>query len=211
MESTIRISGCNASAASTTSESRVSERIYKSSGSTPSRSALSFSWRSLSSPEMYSTFLPVHRLLQICSSSVDLPMPGAPPTRTRLPATAPPPSTRSSSPMPVENRISPSLVTSRMRLGVRLLPTGADFALPIATGFSICSSMVLNAPQPGQRPIHFRVSLPQLVQKNTVFVLAMLFLLMAFSFCHYSRKIKCGQVFDRYILTEDAITQQIFF
>jgi hypothetical protein len=37
--------------------------------------------------------------------------------------------------------------------------------------------MVLNAPQPGQRPSHLGVSVPQLVQKNTVFVFAMAFTL----------------------------------
>jgi hypothetical protein len=37
--------------------------------------------------------------------------------------------------------------------------------------------MVLNAPQPGHRPIHLADSVPQLVQKNTVFVLAMILLL----------------------------------
>ena len=35
-----------------------------------------------------------------CSSSVDLPMPGSPPSSTTEPCTRPPPSTRSSSPMP---------------------------------------------------------------------------------------------------------------
>ena len=173
----MRISGFIASAASTISESLVSERMNSSSGATPRRSARSFSCRSLSSPDTYSTRRPTHRLLQICSKSVDLPMPGAPPTSTRLPATAPPPRTRSSSPIPVENRISPSLVISRMRWGFRLMPTGADFALPAATGFSMCSSMVLYAPQLGQRPIHFGVSLPQLVQKKTVFAFAIVFLL----------------------------------
>jgi hypothetical protein len=37
--------------------------------------------------------------------------------------------------------------------------------------------MVLKAPQPGQRPIHFGVSVPQEVQKKTVFALAMSILL----------------------------------
>src|SRR5688500_3877666 len=40
----------------------------------------------------------------ICSRSVDLPIPGSPPISTALPATSPPPSTRSSSPMPEELR-----------------------------------------------------------------------------------------------------------
>ena len=143
MESTIRISGFISSTVSTMSESRVSERMYSSSGDTPSRSARSFSWRSLSSPETYSTRRPAHRLSQIWSSRVDFPIPGAPPTSTREPATAPPPRTRSSSPIPVEKRISPSLSTSRIRWGLRLIPTGAAFTLPGATGFSTCSSMVL--------------------------------------------------------------------
>ena len=40
-----------------------------------------------------------------CSSSVDLPMPGSPPSSTSDPGTTPPPSTRSNSPMPVERRV----------------------------------------------------------------------------------------------------------
>ena len=39
-----------------------------------------------------------------CSSSVDLPMPGSPPSRSAEPGTKPPPVTRSNSPMPVEKR-----------------------------------------------------------------------------------------------------------
>ena len=54
------------------------------------------------------------------------------------------------------------------------------FAFPTATGFSTCSSMVLNAPHPGQRPIHFGVSFPQFVQKKTVFAFAILRLLRSF-------------------------------
>ena len=44
-------------------------------------------------------------------------MPGAPPTSTREPLTAPPPSTRSSSPIPVEKRSSSVVSISRMALG----------------------------------------------------------------------------------------------
>ena len=39
-----------------------------------------------------------------CSSSVDLPMPGSPPSSTSEPGTTPPPSTRSNSSMPVGSR-----------------------------------------------------------------------------------------------------------
>ena len=164
MESTIRISGFCSSTAAMTSVRRVSERIYRLSGKTPKRSARSFSCRSLSSPETYNTLLPLQRLLQICRSSVDLPIPGAPPTKTRLPATAPPPRTRSSSPIPVVNRISQSDRTSRIRCATRLWPTGAGFPLPTGVGRSICSSNVFQAPQAGHLPCHFGDSFPQSVQ-----------------------------------------------
>jgi hypothetical protein len=38
----------------------------------------------------------------------------------------------------------------------------------------MCSSRVFQAPQAGQRPTHFGVSLPQAVQKKTVFAFAMI-------------------------------------
>ena len=164
MESAISTSGCNSLTASRMSVICVSERMYSPSGSTPSRRARSFSCRSLSSPDTYRTFRPWHRQEQICSSSVDLPMPGAPPTSTRLPPTAPPPRTRSSSPMPVEKRISPSVSTWDSFWGRRLPPTGADLARPGAAGFSVCSSRVFQAPQAGQRPCHLGVSFPHSVQ-----------------------------------------------
>jgi hypothetical protein len=39
-----------------------------------------------------------------CSSSVDFPIPGSPPSSISEPGTTPPPSTRSNSPMPVDRR-----------------------------------------------------------------------------------------------------------
>jgi hypothetical protein len=47
-----------------------------------------------------------------CSSSVDLPMPGSPPRSTSDPRTIPPPSTRSSSPLPLEMRVAAVVSTS---------------------------------------------------------------------------------------------------
>lgn len=165
MESTIRMSGLVSAAASKMSDSRVSDRTNSDSGATPNRSARSFSWRSLSSPDTYNTLLSAQRLLQICSSKVDLPMPGAPLTSTREPATAPPPSTRSSSPIPVEKRVSPSDDISCSRCGRLLCPTGAAFVFTLpAEGFSICSSMVFQAPQAGHFPCQRGVSFPQFVQ-----------------------------------------------
>src|SRR5450759_2860165 len=54
--------------------------------------------------------------------SVDLPMPGEPPSSTSEPGTRPPPSTRSSSPMPVDIRSTGAAPTS---LSLRGAPAGA--------------------------------------------------------------------------------------
>ena len=109
-----------------------------------------------------------HRWSQIWSMRVDLPMPGAPPTSTREPRTAPPPSTRSSSPMPVGKRSSSVVSTSAMVLGrfratPRALPRLADgdFLGAFSAGRS---TMVFHAPQAGHLPCHLGVSLPHSVQ-----------------------------------------------
>ena len=94
-------------------------------------------------------------------------MPGAPPTSTREPFTAPPPSTRSSSPMPVEKRSSSVVSTWPMGVG-RLM--GTPRAEPWAVGAFLAgrsagrSTMVFQAPQAGHRPCHLGVSLPHSVQ-----------------------------------------------
>jgi hypothetical protein len=58
-----------------------------------------------------------------CSSSVDLPMPGSPPTSSAEPGTSPPPHTRSSSAMPVR--------CARRRLGARALSARRRRAPPL--------------------------------------------------------------------------------
>ena len=68
---------------------------------TPSRAARSLICRRLSSPETYRMRAPEEMVWQICSSRVDLPMPGSPLSKTTDPGTMPPPSTRLSSPIPV--------------------------------------------------------------------------------------------------------------
>ena len=84
-------------------------------------------WRSDSSPETYKirnslglsfpSALPDAISSAICSSRVDLPMPGSPPTRTIEPGTIPPPSTRANSPMGMVMRDSASPSISVMRRG----------------------------------------------------------------------------------------------
>ena len=93
-------------------------------------------------------------------------MPGAPPTSTREPFTAPPPSTRSSSLIPVGKRSSSVASTSSMGRGFRRgevdrLPPA--FFLLSAAGAG-CSTMVFQAPQARHLPCHLGVSLPHWVQ-----------------------------------------------
>ena len=167
IESTMRMSGCSSATHSSTSPSRVSDNTNRFSLSTCSRSARSFSCRVDSSPDTYSTLANCPSCWQICSIRVDLPMPGAPPTSTSEPFTAPPPSTRSSSPIPVEKRISSSVCISVMRdtfTGV----LGRDIFPLLAGRSAACSTMEFHAPHTVQRPDHLGLSLPHSVQKNTV-------------------------------------------
>ena len=72
----------------------------------PSRSARSLTCSADSSPLTYSVRRPApRRWPSTMFVSVDLPIPGEPPSSTSDPGTSPPPSTRSSSPMPVDSRV----------------------------------------------------------------------------------------------------------
>ena len=88
------------------------------------------------------------------------------PTSTSEPLTAPPPRTRSSSPMPVENRISASASSSVTGRALRTLPppAGREAPFPAARAAWGCSTMVFHAPQAGHFPAHLGVSLPHSVQ-----------------------------------------------
>ena len=162
------MSGFNSWTASTRLSRLVSDRRYSPSPPTLSRSARSLICRSDSSPETYSTLANRHREPQIWSIRVDLPMPGAPPTSTREPFTAPPPSTRSNSPIPVGKRSSSVVSTWAMGLGrftatPRPLPT--ERTGPFLEAFSAGrSTIVFHAPQAGHLPCHLGVSFPHSVQ-----------------------------------------------
>ena len=170
-ESMIRISGFRSSTLCVTALISVSARTKRSSLDTPSRCERILSWRWLSSPVTYRIFAS-GILPHICSSSVDFPMPGAPPTSTSEPRTAPPPRTRSISAMPVEKRISSSSSSCATGFGtLRRVPaifTAALLAAALPDGAEGASTIVFHAPHAGQRPNHFPVSLPHSVQKNTL-------------------------------------------
>ena len=110
--------------------------------------------------------------------SVDLPMPGEPPSRTSEPGTRPPPSTRSSSPMPVrEPRRALRRCTSRSGTGAAGGRAPATPAAPArargrAGAGARSSTSVFHSPQPGQRPCHFGLCVPQAEQLKIVAGLA---------------------------------------
>src|SRR5216117_322789 len=93
-------------------------------------------------------------------SSVDLPTPGSPPTRTSDAGTSPPPSTRSSSGTPVGMRSASSACTSAKRSK----GFGGAFAADDAERTS--STSVPNSPQPGHLPNQRPAEYPQSVHAN---------------------------------------------
>ena len=82
------------------------------------------------------------------------------------PGTRPPPSTRSSSPIPVVIRSAAPASTSASLTG----RTARLERLPPPAGAAArCSSTkVFHSPQPGQRPCHFGLSWPQAEQAKRV-------------------------------------------
>src|SRR5690606_2334485 len=99
----------------------------------------------------------------------DLPIPGSPPTSTTAPATRPPPSTRSNSPMPVDTRTSSPCCTSRsaVTFGGSTLPAqplrrdAGDFTA--AADSSTISDSVSQAPHAPHWPCHLLKSAPHSV------------------------------------------------
>ena len=108
--------------------------------------------------------------------SVDLPMPGEPPSRTSEPGTSPPPSRRSSSPMPVASRGARSAATSRSGTGRPAGPPPprgprppAEPAAGRARGVGARSSAsVFQASHSGHWPCHLAAMWPQAEQAKTV-------------------------------------------
>ena len=104
--------------------------------------------------------------------SVDLPMPGEPPSSTSEPGTIPPPSTRSNSPMPVCSRGTGRVSTADSgtrppRRPPRRRAPRRDRA-PDAPSAHASSTSVFHSPQPGQRPLQRGVWCPQDEQTWTV-------------------------------------------
>ena len=128
-----------------------------------------------SSPEMYSSLiLSAQSSRQSCSNSVDLPMPGSPPTSTIDPLTMPPPSTRSNSAICVVCRSSLTVEISLIVFGVSSEAAFLVFCDCLEVLSTISSTKVFHSPHAGHCPAHLADSCPQFWQKNTVFCFAII-------------------------------------
>jgi hypothetical protein len=116
-----------------------------------------------SSPETYSAGPRLASWASACRTSVDLPMPGSPPINTTDPGTTPPPSTRSSSPMPLEQRSSRAGATAVIGSGCRAAPPPRAARAPaLGSTASRSSTSVFHSWQSGQRPSQRVCCAPQL-------------------------------------------------
>jgi len=98
---------------------------------------------------------------------------GIEPMIISAPSTMPPPNTRSSSLMPVDERTATSSGISRRSMAEAPVPGrcfGAFAGAPVTIGAD--STIVFHAPHPGQRPTQRDVSYPHAVQANRVFSFA---------------------------------------
>ncbi len=140
--------------------------------STAMRSARIFICPTDSSPEIYNVFGTVNA---ICKASVDLPMPGSPPSNIKLPGTIPPPRTLSISSTPVFVLATFWLCTSARVVvvaGFRMLSV-ICFLLSV----TLISSFTLpHFPHSRQRPVHFWYWALQFEQVNMVVCLMGMFL-----------------------------------
>src|SRR5437879_3476177 len=112
--------------------------------------------------------------LVACVNSVDLPMPGSPPTSSTEPRTKPPPVTRSSSPMPDERRGASVLLPVRLSsanvrpLRLERIETGIEVA-PVVSS----SASVFHSPQDSHLPCQRLYAAPQFWQTKERVDLAM--------------------------------------
>src|SRR4051812_22633572 len=131
------------------------------------RSARNRSCSGDSSPDTYSVDTPwFSSRAAHCISSVDLPMPGSPPTRMTEPGTMPPPRTKSNSARPVRQRSNGSVFNSDRRIGGLAVGSPDRTAEPLnrPTASSISE---FHVPHASHLPPHFGWSAPHSVQRNT--------------------------------------------
>ncbi len=147
-ESTAQTRGSSASMAASTDSRRVSASTRMGPQSTLRRSARPRTWAGDSSPVTSMAASGAGSDASAWSTRVLLPIPGSPPISTSEPGTSPPPSTRSSSPMPVGRRSCAASRSSARRGASGAGPSGARRA---AVG-GVSSATVPHSPHDGQRP-----------------------------------------------------------
>ncbi|BDZ55453.1 hypothetical protein GCM10025870_25260 [Agromyces marinus] len=105
---------------------------------------------------------------------MDLPTPGSPESRIAAPATTPPPSTRSNSPMPL-GRCAAFSLSRNAEIGRAARPAGGATGcrlrvMPVSVPDS---TTVPHCWHSAQRPTHFTADQPHSVQRNAVVGLGM--------------------------------------
>jgi len=153
IESTISAWGFTSSSAACTAARSVSAHSRSPSPAMPRRSARIFTCAADSSAQTYSTGGRAFASARAASNSnVDFPIPGSPPISTSEPRTTPPPSTRSSSAMPVGSRSPASRTTSLSGCG--RLDEGAPGRRPRAGASARSSTSCTYAPAPRRQSGH---------------------------------------------------------
>ena len=165
IESITAMPGRSASSVVRMSRSAVSAPSATGASVSPSRAARIWTCAAASSPETYIALTPWRaKDAAACRSSVDLPMPGSPPTRIADAGTSPPPSTRSSSSIPEAARGGASATVARS-VSAMVRPRAPRGLGPAPSGAS--STSEFQAPQASQRPAHLLWTAPHAVQVKT--------------------------------------------
>ncbi len=105
---------------------------------------------------------------QTWMSSVDLPMPGSPPSSSTEPGTKPPPVTRSNSPMPVAMRGAGCARAAEIREGEDAAFARRARACAAMPAPEVSSTIEFQAPQASQRPCQRGATAPQFWQTKVV-------------------------------------------
>ena len=181
MESTTAITGRSFSMASVIFSIDVSVYRRMLSLTMPRRLARSAICLGDSSPDTYKTVPSDANCSATCRSSVDLPIPGSPPTSATEPATRPPPRTRS--------RLG-RFVDRRGTRSAPIAPSGMGSAEALRP--SACASGLFQPLHSGQRPSHLVACAPHSVHAKIVAA----FLAIAFDCSGQSRDLRfveCGR------------------
>ena len=165
IESTTTTSGSRSAIARSTFGSEVSESSHNPGSSAPRRSARRRTCCADSSADTSRALMPVAAIVATAwRRSVDLPIPGSPPTSVTEPGTSPPVITRSSSASPVALGAAAAVSTSAIGRGASTAWPAVAARRPLSAG-TVSSTNVFQASHDGHRPLHRSATLPHSVQR----------------------------------------------